>query len=244
MSRDSGRYDPFTDTWIDQNIKVDFAWGNVPMQPNDDRDEDAQLDPELDNHIIATSQYQGFPAFTPGAPYDDTIANVAVPNVVGLLASTAQSAILTAGLDYSLTTTAVGATSGNNDKIKTQTPAAGTLVNVSSEQGGDTVVSIVKYAYVAPSTNYNIAGIRPAIGIGPTGRTLYLTGAPVTHGIAFNDLITLSGTGVTNYNRQFTVFEVWPDDAFNTGGTRVVITNNSMDGTGGDVTNVGTYTKP
>lgn len=144
MARDSGRYDAITDTWIDDNVQIDFAWGNIPMQPNDDRGM-AQLDPELDSHIIATSGYVGFPAHQPGFPNNDTITNVAVPDVVGLSGPDAQAAILAAGLDYSLTTTQTGANSGNDGEIKTQSPSAGTLVNVSSELGGDTVVSIVAY---------------------------------------------------------------------------------------------------
>jgi hypothetical protein len=161
-----------------------------------------------------------------------------VPLFLGLTntASTFENSGVVLG---TVTTSADGATALNNGQVKSQSPTFGTKVNAGS------AVNLVTYNYVAPAgPNYNIAGIRPAIGIGDTGRTLYLTGAPSTHGLAFNDLITLSGTGVTNYNRQFTVFEVWPDNAFNTGGTRVVITNPSMDGTGGDVTNVGTYTKP
>lgn len=59
--RDSGRYNALTDTWIDQNVKVDFAWGNIPMQPDDDRD--SGLDAQLDSHIIATDGWANFPDF-------------------------------------------------------------------------------------------------------------------------------------------------------------------------------------
>ena len=153
--RDSGRYDAFTDTWIGQEVKVDFAWGSIPMQPNDDRD--INLDPALDSHIIATSQYEGFPAFTPGAPFDDTIPNVEVPNLVGLTFAEAQDALAAAGLDYSSSNTTSGANSGNNGKVKSQSPAAGTLVNVSSP-AGDTVIAFEVY-YQPMALVPNLSGL-------------------------------------------------------------------------------------
>jgi hypothetical protein len=164
-----------------------------------------------------------------------------VPNVVGLTESAANTALLAANVVKGAVTTAnnaAGATAINNGLVKTQTPAAGTTVNTGAS------VALVKYAYTPVGPNFNIAGIRPAPGVGDTGRYLYLNGGLATHGINATDLITLVGTGVENYNRQFTVFEIYADNSFNTGGTRATITNASMDGTGGDVTNVGTYTKP
>lgn len=124
------------------NIAVDFVWGNLPMQPDDDRE--TGLDASLDSHIMATTQYNGFPDYTPAAPYLDTVANVAVPNVVGLTESAANTALVAAGLVKGAVTTAnnaAGATSGNDGKVKTQTPAAATVVNVGSS------VALVKYAY-------------------------------------------------------------------------------------------------
>lgn len=59
--RDTGRYDAINDTWIDQQVRVDFAWGNIPMQPDDDRD--TGLDSQLDSHVIATDGWAYFPDF-------------------------------------------------------------------------------------------------------------------------------------------------------------------------------------
>lgn len=64
MARDTGRYDAITQTWIDQNVKIDFAWGNIPIQPNDDRGA-AVLDPVLDSHEITYLGWNGFPEFVP-----------------------------------------------------------------------------------------------------------------------------------------------------------------------------------
>jgi hypothetical protein len=73
------------------NVKVDFVWGNHPMQPNDvrtdgtpvttvaaDADQNydwngyteypsARLNPALDNHVIAEAEWNNYPSFTPGA---------------------------------------------------------------------------------------------------------------------------------------------------------------------------------
>lgn len=73
------------------NQKVDFAWGNLPMQPNDDRTDgtptvvvasnatenkqwsgytvypSARLNPALDNHDSAEAGWAGYPAFIEAA---------------------------------------------------------------------------------------------------------------------------------------------------------------------------------
>ena len=73
------------------NVKVDFVWGNYPMQPNDVRTDgtpvatvaadaaqnydwngyseypSARLDAALDNHVIAEAEWNNYPSFTPGA---------------------------------------------------------------------------------------------------------------------------------------------------------------------------------
>lgn len=217
--RDSGRYDATTQTWIQDNVRVDFAWGNIPMQPNDDRGM-AQLDPELDSHIIATSQYEGFPAFITGDPYDDTTPNGIVPNVVGLSSTAAKSAITAAGFNWQMTTTATGATSQNNDKIKSQSPVAETPLNLNDN------VAIVAYAYVAPgnpiagmSTTNLPSGWDPMAG----GEiVMYLLGRTVKPTVG--DVISISGNTNTSLNQNYNVNIVENDDHYNTGGTAVKLT--------------------
>ena len=51
------------------NVQVDFVWGNMPMQPDDDRD--TPLDSALDNHVIATEGYSNFPGFIPDYSGDE-----------------------------------------------------------------------------------------------------------------------------------------------------------------------------
>jgi hypothetical protein len=70
------------------NVRVDFVWGNYPMQPNDVRTEEAagnfggstgdyswsattkvagaRLDAALDNHANAEAEWSNYPSFTPG----------------------------------------------------------------------------------------------------------------------------------------------------------------------------------
>jgi hypothetical protein len=72
---------------------------------------------------------------------------VTAPNVVGVLQATAEAAIEAAELTVGDVTTAdnaAGATSENDGKVKTQTPAAGTVVNEGTE------VDLVVFDYVAP----------------------------------------------------------------------------------------------
>jgi hypothetical protein len=69
------------------NVQVDFVWGNVPLQPNDDRGEDT-LDPNLDNHEIVYESWNGYPGYNPGAtgpegPTYTTIDSFTWPAFVG-----------------------------------------------------------------------------------------------------------------------------------------------------------------
>jgi hypothetical protein len=190
------------------------------MQPNDDRE--VQLDPALDNHIIATSAYQNFPSFTTGAPYDDTLENAEVPSVVGLTSTAAKAAITAAGLNWAMTTTGVGATLLNNDKIKTQTPAAGTLTNV------EELVSIVSYAYVEPATTGPIAGFNrnaggTGISLNGDDTLMYVVGRTVKPTVGTT--ISVSGASVSTFNRNWTVVLVQDDNSYNTGGTVVKLTS-------------------
>jgi len=113
------------------NVQVDHVWGNIPMQPDDQRPEDKKLDPALDNHIIAVTNYNGFPAYKPNTPpYDDTIPNTLVPDVVGETEGDAEDAIEAANLLLgNITTSTDGADEENDGTVKSQSPAAGTKVN-------------------------------------------------------------------------------------------------------------------
>lgn len=162
------------------NVKVDFVWGNFPMQPDDERTGSATqiggstgdygwsqttkvksaaltttditkvLNSGISqtvkhNHSVTVNNWNKYPDYDPTAPYLDTVDQAAIPNVVGLTESAANSALVAAGfIKGAVTTTADGATAENNGLVKTQTPAAAAIKNL-----GD-AVALVKYAYVAP----------------------------------------------------------------------------------------------
>ena len=97
------------------------------------------------NHSVALNNWNKYPDYDPVAPYLDTTDQAAVPNVVGLSESAANTALVAAGfVKGAVTTTADGATEENDGLVKTQTPAAAAVKNL-----GD-AVALVKYAYVAP----------------------------------------------------------------------------------------------
>lgn len=127
------------------NLKVDFVWGNIPMQPNDDRE--ISLDPDLDNHSIVYSRWSGYPSFV--ANNDGDFDDITVPDVVGETLAAASAALVAAGLGVGTVSdaaNAAGATEENDGTVKTQTPAAGVVINP-SDGTADLDVDLVVYAY-------------------------------------------------------------------------------------------------
>lgn len=226
MARDSGRYDAITDTWIDDNVRIDFAWGNIPIQPNDDRE--TPLDPELDSHNIVFDNYAGYPAVNSGN------ANIAVPDLVGMLTGYAYSAVADLGLNYSVDgSQTVGATSQNDSHVYSQTPEPGTMV------AAGTTVSVVIYEYVAP-INHEISGIRKQFGGSSLDYNMfYMFLFGRNHNLANGNSVNITGSDVAEYNKNgWIVLDAVDDDAFNTGGTKVTIFWNgaiseTANGTGG-----------
>jgi hypothetical protein len=130
------------------NLKVDFVWGNLPMQPNDDRS--TPLDPALDNHGIVYSRWSGFPQFV--ANNDGDFDDITVPDVVGLTVSAATAALVAVGLGVGTVSdanNAAGASEENDGTVKTQTPAAATVIDP-SDGTADLSVDLVVYDYTAP----------------------------------------------------------------------------------------------
>lgn len=145
MSRESWnkrewRYDPETlaSGWVEVldeyndpivetgNVQVEFPWGNIPLQPDEDRDNGTAgntgggaddygwstttkvisdvLNPALDNHIIATTGYANFPGYLDNYVGDgDTGLETVVPNVRGMLRVPGQNLIIASNLTYNRT---------------------------------------------------------------------------------------------------------------------------------------------
>ena len=92
------------------------------------------------NHSVAENNWNGYPDYTPVNPYLDTTDQAAIPNVVGVTESAANTTLVAASfVKGAVTTTGVGATVANDGLVKTQTPAAATVANLG------TSVALVKY---------------------------------------------------------------------------------------------------
>ena len=169
-----------------------------------------------DNHEIAASNYEGYPSFIQGAPYNDTVPNRVVPNLIGLTIEQADAALSSLELSSDAHTTTVGATSGNNGKIASQVPAAGTVVNMQD------VVLFTTYDYVAPATTGPIAGFNRSSthwSLNGNEVVMYVLGRTVKPTIGAT--ITVSGTSESDWNQNWTVEDIVNDDSYNTGGTAV-----------------------
>lgn len=163
--------------------KVDFVWGNVPMQPNEDRT--TRLDLALGDHINAVSGWGGYPDFTANTPGKDvagTTNYVLVPSVLGLTTAAAQDDTADAGL-----------------AVTTASAAANAKTDITRINATSATVAVV-YATSA-NTNYPV-GTKVQIfagtpaGASPVNVPAALVGSwTVTAGSSGN--ITISGTGFT-----------------------------------------------
>jgi beta-lactam-binding protein with PASTA domain len=186
------------------NVRVDRIWGNMPMQPDEARLDDANstdvLDPDLGDHVIAVESYNGFPGYTPVAPYLDTIENVVVPDVVGDTLGDAQTAIEADLFVYAAgASTFVGATTVNTGKVKSQSPAAGAVANL-----GDTVTVIAYNAPEVPDldgmTEAEADAALIAVGLisGTVGAEAGLLDTVVSQSVAAG--VTVNAGSAVNYN--------------------------------------------
>ncbi|CAB4128830.1 hypothetical protein UFOVP223_73 [uncultured Caudovirales phage] len=168
------------------NVVVDFVWGNLPLQPNDDRVEPALLDYTLDNHIVADAAYNGYPLYVPntrGADTSLTLDYIKVPSVLGKTSALAIDALEDAGF---ATKAGVGTITSNTGT----TAKALTRVNVTS-----TTVAVV---YLANANTLFTVGSKVKIAAGtsiPAAVVNTTTGWEVTASDATT--VTIKGTGFT-----------------------------------------------
>ncbi len=164
--------------------KVDFVWGNVPMQPNEDRTN--RLDLALGDHITAVSGWGGYPAFIANTPGEDVAGStnyVFVPNVLGLATSAAQDDTADAGL-----------------AVTTASAAANSKTNITRINATSATVAVV-FATSA-NTNYPV-GTKVQIFAGtaaaesPVGVPAALVGSWTVTSASTANQITVSGSGFT-----------------------------------------------
>jgi hypothetical protein len=145
------------------NVVVDFVWGNLPLQPNDDRVEPNLLDWSLDNHIIADSGWGGYPLFTAnsaGADVAGATDYILVPSVLGKTTALAIDALEDAGFatKAGVSTVVTGTAATNTASTITAVSRTGTTATVTSTGAGakypvGTKVTVA--SLVSPNTALN-----------------------------------------------------------------------------------------
>jgi len=182
-------------------VAVDFAWGNMPMQPNDDRPNavgvvgtPGRLDPDASIHEIALSGWGGYPLFTANDPGEELsgVAYIKTPNVLGYTATEAVDALKDSGyLAGSITnTTGVTNTATQPTRINvTATTAATVYVS-----GGTSTWPVGTKVTIAAGTGIPTALVGTWTITGGSGSTLIIAGSEWT--VADTGSIT-PGTRVT-----------------------------------------------
>jgi hypothetical protein len=147
------------------NVVIDHVWGNLPPQPNDVRLENGGelLDPDLDNHALMISGWNGFPLYTPNYS-GEGLGNLLVPSVLGLTAAAARRSLIDAGFLTADITTASAYTPTVSNVALTSNVATLTTSAAHGFAVGDSVV-------IAGLTNVVFNGTFTLI-TGTTGSTL------------------------------------------------------------------------
>jgi len=160
------------------NVAVDFVWGNFPLQPNDEREENGGglLDPALDNHVIAYEGWNGYPGYErPGLAGLEGAGYVVVPSVIGLTKVNARDVLEDDGFVVT-----DGSAASNTAKSITR-------INVTATTSANVYTTSASTAYPE--------GVKVTIGAG-TGIPTALVGT-WTVTAATSTYITISGTGWT-----------------------------------------------
>ncbi len=193
---------------------VDFVWGNIPMQPNEDRAgavspanfsanssgdnfwgattrvASDRLNPALSFHAMVEAKYAGFPEFTGNndGAYISGVAYIVVPSVVGDTTAVALDKLKDAGYETANITTASAASNARTDitafNATTTTSATITATSANTNYPVGTKVTLV-------------AGT-PA-GENPVNLPSYALGTWTVTAVASNQ-ITVSGSGFTVAN--------------------------------------------
>lgn len=181
------------------NVVVDFVWGNLPLQPNDQRPDTAtgRLNYDLDNHVIAEVGWNGYPLYVPntdgsavdsnsdGKISDNEIflniaLNPAVTGTVPLVIGQTTALAVDSLKDDGFATVTIGTAATNAAKSITR-------VNVTSTTSAN--------IYTTSANTSFPAGTKVTIGSG-TGIPAGVVGTwTVTNGTS--TYITIAGTGFT-----------------------------------------------
>jgi hypothetical protein len=166
------------------NVVVEFVWGNFPMQPNDEREENGGglLDPALDNHSIAYEGWNGYPLYEPNTAGAEGAGYIVVPSVIGLTTAVATNVLEDDGL---VVTAGTAATNAKKDI---------TRINATS--------ATVAVVYTTSASTAYPVGTKVVIAAGtaaladPVGVPAALVGTWTVTAAASGN-ITIAGTGFT-----------------------------------------------
>ena len=166
------------------NVVVEFVWGNLPMQPNDVREENGGelLDADLDNHSIAYEGWNGYPLYTPNTAGAEGAGYIVVPSVLGQTTAAATRVLE----DDGLAVTAASATTNTLKDITRVNATSATVAVVYSTGAGAAYPVGTKVTIVAGTA----AGESP-VAVPTAIRGTWTVTASAT------DTITIAGTGFT-----------------------------------------------
>jgi hypothetical protein len=157
------------------NVAVDFVWGNIPMQPNDARDESVQGDLSATggDNVIAYAKWNGYPLFTANS-VGAGVGYVVVPSVLGVVTATAVDVLDDAVLTV---TTAAGASN------------VGKTITAAARTAGSAVISITcgSHGFVA-GNKVTVSDVSGGDGVNGVWTVLAVTNANV---------FTVTGTATT-----------------------------------------------
>jgi hypothetical protein len=174
-------------------VAVDFAWGNMPMQPNDDRPNavgivgtPGRLDPDASIHEIALSGWGGYPLFTANDPGEELsgVAYIKTPNVLGYTATQAVDALKDDGYLAGSITNTTGVT--NTASTITAVARTGTTATITSSGAGAKYpvgTKITVASLVSPDTDLNGTWTVTAVATNTVSFTTTTSGTLSTSGL-------------------------------------------------------------
>ena len=174
-------------------VAIDFVWGNMPMQPNDDRPNAVgavgtagRLNPDESIHEIAMSGWGGYPLFTANDPGEELagVAYIKTPNVLGYTATQAVDALKDDGYLAGSITNTTGVT--NTASTITAVARTGTTATITSSGAGakypvGTKITVATLA--SPDTDLNGTWTVTAVATNTVSFTTTTSGTLSTSGL-------------------------------------------------------------
>jgi hypothetical protein len=177
------------------NVAVDFVWGNIPMQPNDEREENGQtvlLNPALDNHSIAYEGWNGYPLYNPGVAGAEGAGYIVVPSVIGQTTANATDILEDDGLVVTVGTAATNAASTITAVSRTGTTATITSTGAGAKYPVGTKITVATLA--SPDTALNGTWTVTAVATNTVSFTTTTSGALSTAELTVAGLTGVAGT--------------------------------------------------